>query len=57
MREVSNVGKRSQGNMQKRFVNPLPPILEPITVPLEDLLNNLLDLCDAAVTPECIKRE
>lgn len=57
MREVSNVSKRSNTNLQKRFINPLPPILEPITVPLEMLLDNLLFACDAAVTPECIKRE
>lgn len=57
LREVANVGKRSNGGKEKRFVNPLPPILEPIAVPLEQLLNDLLFLCDAAVTPECIKRE
>lgn len=57
LREVTNVSKRSHGNMEKRFVNPLPPILEPIAVPLERLLNELLFLCDVAVTPECIKRE
>lgn len=57
LREVTNVGKRSGGGVEKRFVNPVPPILEPIAVPLEQLLNNLLDLCDVAVTPECIKRE
>lgn len=57
LREVTNVRKRGNGGMEKRFMNPLPPILEPIAVPLEDLLNNLLFLCDVAVTPECIKRE
>lgn len=63
LREVTNVGKKrsaeSAGGLSKRatFPNPISPILHPIAVPLEVLLNDLLPLCAVAVTPECIKRE
>lgn len=53
LREVNGVGKR--GNIQKRLVNGLPPILEPIALPLEQLLGDLFDFCDIAVTPQCIR--
>ena len=54
LREVTGVGKRG-GNIQKRLVNGLPPILEPIALPLEQLLGQLLDFCDIAITPQCIR--
>lgn len=64
LREVSNVGKKRSAegaakDLSKRatFPNPISPILHPIAVPLEVLLNDLLLLCDVAVTPECIKSE
>ena len=56
LREVKSVGKRSS-KIQKRSVNGVPPILEPILMPLEDVLDNLLEFCDTAVTPQCIKGE
>ncbi|KAJ5569507.1 uncharacterized protein N7459_008937 [Penicillium hispanicum] len=55
LREVSNVGRSTHAGMQKRFSNGLPPILQPITMPLAELLGNLLQFCDVAVTPQCIK--
>lgn len=55
LREVTGVGNRSGGSIQKRFANGLPPILEPIAVPLEQLLGQLLDFCDVAITPQCIR--
>lgn len=54
MREVTGVGKRD-GSIKKRGFNGLPPILEPIALPLDMILNNLLDTCDVAVTPSCIR--
>ncbi|KAJ5215379.1 uncharacterized protein N7498_001786 [Penicillium cinerascens] len=54
LREVTGVGKRG-GNLQKRAVNGLPPILKPIGLPLEQLLDQVLDFCDVAVTPQCIR--
>ncbi|KAF7586002.1 hypothetical protein BBP40_009725 [Aspergillus hancockii] len=45
--EKRNGGARSFGI--------LPPILRPLTLPLEALLGNLLALCDVAVTPACIQ--
>jgi hypothetical protein len=55
LREVTGVGNRRGGSFQKRFANGLPPILEPIAVPLEQLLGQLLDFCDVAITPQCIR--
>lgn len=66
LREVTNVGKKrgaekrsAEGALSKRgtFPNPISPILSPIAVSLETLLNDLIPICDLAVTPECIKRE
>ncbi|KAJ5599005.1 hypothetical protein N7450_000072 [Penicillium hetheringtonii] len=54
LREVTGVGKKS--SIQKRFQNgDPPPVLGPITMPLEQLLGGLFDFCDIAVTPQCIK--
>ena len=55
LREVTGVGKRRDANIKKRIANGLPPILEPIAVPLEQLLGQLLDFCDVAITPQCIR--
>ena len=59
LREVSGVGKASSGSsIQKRFQNgDPPPVLGPITMPLEQLLSGLFDFCDIAVTPQCIQSE
>lgn len=40
---------------EKRKWDPLPPILRELTVPLDELLSQLLFLCDVAVTPPCIE--
>ncbi|KAJ5994597.1 hypothetical protein N7451_010321 [Penicillium sp. IBT 35674x] len=53
LREVTSVG-RASNKLQKRS-NGLLPILEPILVPIEEILNNVLQFCDLAVTPQCIK--
>ncbi|KAJ5522710.1 hypothetical protein N7513_013283 [Penicillium frequentans] len=53
LREVTSVGKASN-KIQKRS-NGLLPILEPILMPIEEILNNVLQFCDLAVTPQCIK--
>lgn len=53
LREVVSVGKASN-KIQKRS-NGLLPILEPILMPIEEILNNVLQFCDLAVTPQCIK--
>lgn len=58
--EVSGA-RRANGasSLDKRAsLNPggiLPPILRPLTLPLEELLANLLILCDVAITPPCIE--
>jgi tripeptidyl-peptidase-1 len=55
LREVTGVGKRNGESIQKRFTNGLPPILEPIALPLELLLGQLAEFCDIAITPQCIR--
>ncbi|KAJ6105126.1 hypothetical protein N7523_010200 [Penicillium sp. IBT 18751x] len=55
LREVTGVGRHSSPNIKKRVANGLPPILEPIAIPLEQLLGRLLDFCDVAITPQCIR--
>lgn len=35
--------------------NPQPPLKKPLPITLEQLLDNLLGLCDIAVTPSCIQ--
>ncbi|KAJ5112796.1 hypothetical protein N7532_000841 [Penicillium argentinense] len=55
LREVTGLGKTSSGNLQKRRQNGEPPIIGPIAKPIEQLLGGLLDFCDIAVTPQCIK--
>jgi tripeptidyl-peptidase-1 len=52
VREALPVEKRS---VEARSFGILPPILRPLTLPLEALLGNLLALCDVAVTPACIQ--
>ncbi|KAJ5924991.1 hypothetical protein N7454_007630 [Penicillium verhagenii] len=53
LREVMTVGK-SGNDIQKRS-NGLLPILEPIIMPIEEILNDVLQFCDLAITPQCIK--
>ncbi|KAJ5604369.1 hypothetical protein N7510_009523 [Penicillium lagena] len=55
LREVNGISK-ARRSLQKRGFNGLPPIIEKLTVSIEQLLDNLLDLCDVAVTPACIKQ-
>ncbi|KAJ5666609.1 hypothetical protein N7462_011018 [Penicillium macrosclerotiorum] len=56
LREVSGIGKRnSNDNIQKRHINDKPILMGPLGQSLQDLLSNLLGLCDLAVTPDCIK--
>ncbi|OGM51265.1 aorsin [Aspergillus bombycis] len=52
IREERPAEKRSR---EKRSFGILPPILRPLTLPLEELLGQLLVLCDVAVTPACIQ--
>lgn len=46
---------KPSGLDKRQMPNPLPPILRPLTVPLDLLLGQLLELCDLAVTPPCIQ--
>lgn len=41
--------------LEKRTWDPIPPILRELTLPLDQLLGQLLLLCDVAVTPPCIE--
>ncbi|GAB1208348.1 hypothetical protein APSETT445_007096 [Aspergillus pseudonomiae] len=54
IREERPAEKRS---VDKRSFGILPPILRPLTLPLEELLGQLLFLCDVAVTPACIQEQ
>lgn len=54
LRGVNNV-KKSVGSVEKRSLNGLPPIIEPIAIPIETLLSGLIDFCALAITPQCIK--
>ncbi|CAG8908338.1 unnamed protein product [Penicillium nalgiovense] len=53
LREVTSVRRSSK---QKRFVDGIPPILEPILLPIEELLNEAPSLCSQAITPHCIQQ-
>lgn len=53
-REVESV-KRADGAVLKRDMGGNNPILEPVLLPIEELLNNVLQFCDLAITPQCIK--
>lgn len=48
----------SESSVQKRTFRgrngSLPPILQQLTLPLQELLGNLLGLCGLAITPPCI---
>lgn len=55
LREVTGV--RRSTDKQKRFVDGIPPILEPILLPLEKLLSEASSLCSQAITPQCIQRK
>lgn len=55
LREVTSV--RRSTDKQKRFVGRIPPILEPISLPLEKLLSETLSFCSQAITPQCIQRK
>lgn len=48
-------GVRPSGLEKRGFPNPLPPILRELTMPLDQLLGQLLGLCDVVVTPPCIE--
>ncbi|KAL4898153.1 peptidase S8/S53 domain-containing protein [Aspergillus ambiguus] len=52
VRDVSRIEKRG---VDRELFGVLPPILRPLTLSLDLLLGNMLELCDVAVTPECIK--
>lgn len=56
LREVAGVHPRDESGLKKRFTNPLPPILQPILLPIEEFLG-LAGSCGAAITPECIRRK
>lgn len=49
--DESGVEKRSSVTRQGL----LPPILRALTLPLQELLGDLLGLCDVAITPPCIE--
>ncbi|GIJ91954.1 tripeptidyl-peptidase sed1 [Aspergillus pseudoviridinutans] len=51
--EVEGV-KRARSTEKRSLGIPLPPILEPLTLPLSELLGDNTLLCDLAVTPACI---
>lgn len=53
LREVTGV-KRSRIE-QRRSGGKIPPILEPILLPIEELLSGATSLCSLAVTPQCIQ--
>jgi tripeptidyl-peptidase-1 len=53
LREVTGVGKSS--NSRKRSVDGIPPILEPILMPIEKLVTELTSFCSHVVTPQCIQ--
>ena len=50
VQKVPSIDKRAFGSGK----GVLPPILEPLTLPLSELLDDLLLLCDVAITPACI---
>ncbi|KAF9893306.1 hypothetical protein FE257_011736 [Aspergillus nanangensis] len=52
VRGVSSVEKR---NIDKELFGILPPILRPLTMPLDLLLGDFLQFCDIVVTPACIQ--
>ena len=54
LREVTGV-QRSTDKLGKRSFNGLPPILEPILLPLEELLSGVGSFCSLAITPQCIQ--
>jgi tripeptidyl-peptidase-1 len=54
LREVTGVRKPTN-SLQKRFSNGQPPVLEPILLPVEELLANIAGFCSIAVTPQCIQ--
>ncbi|KAJ6030884.1 hypothetical protein N7460_011150 [Penicillium canescens] len=55
LREVTGVRKPTS-SLQKRFSNGQPPVLEPILLPVEELLANIAGFCSIAVTPQCIQQ-
>ncbi|KAJ5780090.1 hypothetical protein N7457_005250 [Penicillium paradoxum] len=54
LREVTAV--RRSNVKQKRFGNGLPPILEPILMPFEELLSGASSFCSLAITAQCIQK-
>jgi hypothetical protein len=54
LREVTSVRRSTK---RKRFVDGIPPILEPILLPIEELLSEAPSLCSQAITPQCIQRK
>lgn len=55
LREVTGV--RRSTDKQKRSMGGIPPILEPILLPLEKLLSEVSSFCSQAITPQCIQRK
>ncbi|KAJ5253111.1 hypothetical protein N7489_003521 [Penicillium chrysogenum] len=53
LREVTSVRRSTK---QKRFMDGVPPILEPILLPIEELLSEAPSLCSQAITPQCIQQ-
>ncbi|KAJ5471769.1 hypothetical protein N7530_009126 [Penicillium desertorum] len=53
LREVTSVRRSTK---RKRFVDGIPPILEPILLPIEELLSEAPSLCSQAITPQCIQQ-
>jgi hypothetical protein len=54
LREVTGV-QVSTDRLKKRSANGVPPILEPILLPIETLLSGLSSFCSLAITPQCIQ--
>ncbi|KAJ5319748.1 hypothetical protein N7508_000031 [Penicillium antarcticum] len=55
LREVTGVRKLST-SLQRRSLKGQPPVLEPILMPVEELLANIAGFCSIAVTPQCIQQ-
>lgn len=53
LREVTGV--RKSNIKKKRFGDGIPPILEPILMPMEKLLEGTSSFCSLAITPQCIQ--
>ncbi|KAJ5505183.1 hypothetical protein N7463_008057 [Penicillium fimorum] len=54
LREVTGV--RRSTDKQKRFADGIPPIIEPIPLPIETLSSEASSFCTQAITPQCIQQ-